>query len=296
MIIRRYGDGMRPDPRPPLDAAALRRAVLVPGGPWNALEVVAETASTNADMVAAARDGAAEGLIRVAEYQRAGRGRAGREWSSPPRAGLAVSVLLRPGTAGARWPAAPAARWGWLPLLAGVALAESVAGLAGVPARLKWPNDLLLDGAKCAGVLAEVASGAVVVGIGLNVTQRADELPEPAPGALPATSLALAGAQVTDRQQLLVELLRTTGQWYAMWRRHAGDADACGLRAAYLRICATVNQPVRALLPGGTVLTGTAETVDSEGRLALHTVHGTRALAAGDVTHLRPVKRGSRAG
>ena len=294
MIMHRYGDGMPPDIRPLLDAAALRRAVLSPGGPWHTLEVVAETASTNADLVAAARDGAPEGMILVAEHQRAGRGRAGRVWSAPPRAGLAVSVLLRPGAAAARWPAVPAARWGWLPLLAGVALAESVAGLAGVPARLKWPNDLLLDGAKCAGVLVEVAGGAVVVGIGLNVTQRPEELPEPAPGALPATSLALAGARVTDRQQLLVELLRTAGQWYGLWRRHAGDPGACGLRAAYLRICATVGKSVRALLPGGTVLTGTAETVDGEGRLVLHTQHGTRALAAGDITHLRPVRRGSR--
>ncbi|HLU33595.1 MAG TPA: biotin--[acetyl-CoA-carboxylase] ligase [Natronosporangium sp.] len=280
---------MCPDSRPPLDVAALRRAVLTPEGPWRALEVLADTASTNADVAAAAQQGAPEGLIVAAEHQRAGRGRAGRGWTAPPRASLAVSVLLRPGVAAAGWPAVPVTRWGWLPLLAGVALAESVAGLAGVTARLKWPNDLLLADAKAAGVLSEVAGGAVVVGIGLNVHQRVDELPTPGPGALPATSLALAGARVTDRQRLLVELLRATGEWYGAWRRHAGDADACGLRAAYQRWCATVDQPVRAILPGGAVLTGTAVTVDGEGRLVLRTAHGTQALAAGDITHLRPV-------
>src|SRR5690606_31010739 len=80
--------------------------------------------------------------IVAAEHQRAGRGRAGRGWTAPPRASLAVSVLLRPGVAAAGWPAVPVTRWGWLPLLAGVALAESVAGPAGVTARLEWPNAL----------------------------------------------------------------------------------------------------------------------------------------------------------
>jgi BirA family transcriptional regulator, biotin operon repressor / biotin---[acetyl-CoA-carboxylase] ligase len=244
------------------------------GGLWRELAVVAETGSTNADVADAARAGAAEGLVVVAEHQRAGRGRAGRTWSSPPRAGLAVSVLLRP--------AVPATRWGWLPLLAGVALADSVGRFAGVAAALKWPNDLLVADRKCAGILAEAVGDRVVVGIGLNVTLRADELPTPS-----ATSLALAGARTTDRAGLLLALLAALEEWYGRWRAAAGDAGTCGLRAAYLRACATVGQPVLALLPDGTELAGTASTVDSDGRLVLATPGGQRRLAAGDITHLR---------
>jgi BirA family biotin operon repressor/biotin-[acetyl-CoA-carboxylase] ligase len=272
--------------RAPLNAARLRLAVLAESRLWTALDVVEETASTNVDVVAAARAGAAEGLVVVAEHQHAGRGRAGRRWSSPPRAGLAVSVLLRPGGA--------PARWGWLPLLAGVALAEAVTRVAGVPATLKWPNDLLVGDGKCAGVLAEVAGDdAVVVGFGLNVSLRAGELPEPAPGGLPATSLALAGAGTTDRGMLLCALLSSIERWYGQWRATGGDVERCGLRAAYLRDCATVGRPVRVQLPDGVTLAGTADTVDAAGRLVLRTAAGVRSLAAGDVVHLRAAASGS---
>ncbi|HEY8472898.1 MAG TPA: biotin--[acetyl-CoA-carboxylase] ligase [Natronosporangium sp.] len=262
--------------RPPLPESSLREAVLRGSALWREMRVVAETGSSNADVAAAARAGAAEGLIVVAEHQRAGRGRTGRSWSSPPRAGLAVSVLLRP--------AVPPTRLGWLPLLAGVALAESVHRETGLLARLKWPNDLLIGGRKCAGILAEaVGVQAVVVGIGLNVTLRADELPIPE-----ATSLALAGARTTDRTRLLVALLAAIEAWYGRWRDAAGDPDASGLRPAYLRACATIGQRVRALLPDGTEPTGTATTVDPDGRLVLALPAGPRAVAAGDITHLRP--------
>jgi BirA family transcriptional regulator, biotin operon repressor / biotin---[acetyl-CoA-carboxylase] ligase len=258
-----------------LPPAELRRAVLVDGGLWTALDVVEETGSTNVDVIEAARAGAAEGLVLVAEHQRAGRGRAGRHWSSPPRAGLSVSVLLRPRV--------PAARWGWLPLLAGVALAESVDRVAGVAAALKWPNDLLVGDRKCAGILAEAVAGAVVVGIGLNVTLRTEELPAPE-----ATSLALAGARTTDRAVLLVALLHRMRDWYERWQAAGGDADASGLRPAYLRSCRTVGSPVRVRLPDGSDLAGTAETVDPEGRLVVRTPERSHLLAAGDVTHVLP--------
>lgn len=241
--------------------------------------MVAETGSTNADLAAAARAGAPEGLVLVAEHQRAGRGRAGRQWSSPPGAGLAVSVLLRPPV--------PVPRWGWLPLLAGVALVEAVGTVAGVTAAVKWPNDLLIAGRKCAGILAEAVGDGVVIGIGLNVTLRADELPTPE-----ATSLQLAGARTTDRALLLPALLAALERWYGGWRAAAGDADASGLRAAYLRSCATLGRQVRALLPDGTELTGRATAVDADGRLVLATPQGRRPLAAGDVSHVRPADSG----
>ncbi|MFC0508017.1 biotin--[acetyl-CoA-carboxylase] ligase [Micromonospora costi] len=281
--------------RPPLSAARLRRALVAPYGPWTRLELHAETGSTNADAAEAARAGEPEGLVVVAERQTAGRGRRGRVWQSPPRAGIATSVLLRPGEAVPErgWAAVPLTGYGWLPLLAGVALVDAVARLAELDAVLKWPNDLLIEGAKCAGVLAETAPGAspgqppaVVVGIGLNVTLRADELPEN-PTGLPATSLQLAGAAATDRDPLLRALLRSVADWYDRWRTAGGDAVESGLREAYLAACATIDRPVRVLLPGGGEVTGTATGVDTDGQLVVETPEGERHLAAGDVLHLR---------
>ncbi|MEV6370195.1 biotin--[acetyl-CoA-carboxylase] ligase [Micromonospora musae] len=281
--------------RPPLSAARLRRALVAPYGPWARLELKAETGSTNADVAEAARAGEPEGLVVVAEQQNAGRGRRGRVWQSPPRAGIATSVLLRPGEAVAErdWPAAPPSAYGWLPLLAGVALVEAVARLGELDATLKWPNDLLIDGAKCAGLLAEAVPGvagdqppAVVVGIGLNVTLRADELPEN-PTGLPATSLQLAGAATTDRDPLLRALLRALADWYDRWRSAGGDAVASGLREAYVAACATIDRPVRVLLPDGSELTGTATGVDRDGQLVVETSDGPRQVAAGDLLHLR---------
>src|SRR5690348_13255814 len=127
--------------RPPLNARALERALVTPGGLWSRIDVRAETGSTNADASAAAQRGEPEGLVIVAEQQTAGRGRRDRHWVSPPRAGITVSMLLRPGDAGV----SPGA-YAWLPLLAGVALAEAVQRVAEVDAALKWPNDLLVGG------------------------------------------------------------------------------------------------------------------------------------------------------
>jgi BirA family biotin operon repressor/biotin-[acetyl-CoA-carboxylase] ligase len=257
--------------RPPLREAALRRALLVPDGLWTDLRVVAETGSTNADVAAAARGGTPEGLVLVAERQTAGRGRLGRVWESPARAGIAASVLLRP-------TAVDPARFGWLPLLVGVALVEAVRRVADVDATLKWPNDLLIGDRKCGGILAEAADRAVVVGIGLNTTLRAHELPRP-----DTTSLALEGAASADRDPLLRALLRALAMWYLRWRDAGGDAEESGLREAYAFHCATLGREVTVQLPGDERLQGTADAVDATGRLVV----AGRALAAGDVTHLR---------
>jgi BirA family biotin operon repressor/biotin-[acetyl-CoA-carboxylase] ligase len=281
--------------RPPLSAARLTRALVAPHGPWRRLDLRVETASTNADVAEAARAGEPAGLVVVAERQTAGRGRRGRTWLSPPRAGIATSVLLRPGVAepDRDWPPAPPAGYGWLPMLAGVALVDAVRQLAELDAVLKWPNDLLVGDAKCAGILAEgipAAPGvppAVVLGVGLNVTLRADELPAN-PTGLPATSLRLAGAVATDRDPLLRALLRGVADWYDRWRLAGGDAVACGLRQAYLAHCATVGRRVRVLLPGDGELVGTATTVDDDGRLVVRDDTGDgHPVAAGDVLHVR---------
>jgi BirA family biotin operon repressor/biotin-[acetyl-CoA-carboxylase] ligase len=301
--------------RPPLSARALTRALVVPDGLWSKFDVREETGSTNADAAAAAAAGAPEGLVVVAESQTAGRGRRDRQWTSPPRAGLTVSVLLRPdctersegregmprlngltdctersegreGMPRLHRPGVPASAFGWLPLLAGVALVEAVARIGEVEAALKWPNDLLIDDRKCAGILAEVSGDAVVIGIGVNVSTRADELPETT--GVPATSLLLAGAANTDRSPLLRALLRSMARWYEGWREAGGDAEMCGLLAAYQRHCSTIGRRVRVLLPGGGERTGEAVTVDSGGQLVIRTEEGAEfRVSAGDVLHVR---------
>ncbi|MGP3634147.1 biotin--[acetyl-CoA-carboxylase] ligase [Streptomyces sp. 24-1644] len=270
--------------RPPLNVAALRRGLLRPDSLWSSVDVVETTGSTNSDLAARA-DGLAEGTVLVAEEQTAGRGRLDRTWTAPPRSGLFFSVYLKPGDV-------PPHRWGWLPLLAGVATATALAQSAGVDTALKWPNDLLvtIGGAerKAGGILAERAGEGVVIGIGLNVSLRADELPVPAAG-----SLALAGAVSTDRETLLRAVLRGLEEWYGSWRAADGDAAASGLQAAYAAGCATLDRTVRAELPGDRSVVGEAVAIDGDGRLVLSTGDGLQEpVSAGDIVHLRTEEDG----
>jgi BirA family biotin operon repressor/biotin-[acetyl-CoA-carboxylase] ligase len=261
--------------RPPLDAAALEAALVRGSRLWRSLEVVPEVGSTNAVLAARAADeDAAEGAVLVAEHQAAGRGRLDRTWTSPPRAGLTVSVLLRPDV--------PAARRGWLPLLTGVALAEAVGEVTGVRTSLKWPNDLLaVDGAKLAGILAEATGTAVVVGTGLNVTTRADELPPT------GSSLTLVTGGPVDRGPVLLAFLRALERRYLAWTAALGDPVSTGLAADYLAWCSTVGAEVTVTLPDGSTLAGTATGVDWDGRLVVRTGEGTVELASGEVQHVR---------
>lgn len=265
--------------RPPLNVPALRRGLLRPGGLWTGLDVVDRTGSTNSDLAGRAAS-LTEGTVLVAEEQTAGRGRLDRVWTAPARSGLFFSVYLEPG-------AVPVQRWGWLPLLAGVAAATGLARSAGVDMALKWPNDLLVtvggEERKAGGILAERAGDGVVIGIGLNVSLRADELPAPT-----AASLALAGAVSTDRETLLRGVLRSLEQWYGQWRAADGDAVASGLQEAYAAGCATLGRTVRAQLPGDRTLTGEAVAIDGDGRLVLSADDGLREpVSAGDIVHLR---------
>jgi BirA family transcriptional regulator, biotin operon repressor / biotin---[acetyl-CoA-carboxylase] ligase len=258
-----------------MSAERVRDALVAAGGLWREIRVVAETGSTNSDLLAQARRGVAEGAVLVAEAQSGGRGRMGRPWVAPPRAALTFSVLLRPA-------GVPQARRGWVPLLAGVAVALALRQEAGVDARLKWPNDVLVNGAKVAGILAEQADDAIVVGTGINVSTRRDELPVPG-----ATSLALEGAAVTDRDRLLAATLRELERWYRAWTGRAGDAVESGLAAGYRRLSATLGRPVRVSLPAGQTVTGVADEVDDLGRLVLASPEGPVPVSAGDVIHVR---------
>jgi BirA family biotin operon repressor/biotin-[acetyl-CoA-carboxylase] ligase len=175
--------------------------------------------------------------------------------------------------------------WGWLPLLAGLALHEAVDDTTGVATSLKWPNDLLAepDGGKLAGILAQTSGEAVVIGIGLNVDTTADELPVET-----ATSLFLAGDERVDRTELLAAILRRLDARLAQWTDCGGDAAACGLTAAYRAACSTIGRPVRVALANEPAVLGEALDVDDVGRLVLRTPHGEQRIGAGDVEHLRP--------
>lgn len=268
--------------RPPLSVRALAAALVRDGTFVTDLRVVATTGSTNDDVSELARAGAPAGLVLVAEAQSGGRGRLDREWHSPPRAGLTFSVLLRP-------PAAvPVHRHTWLPLLAGLAVQQAVERLGEVTTRLKWPNDVLLGPQlrKVGGILAQAGGGAVVLGVGLNVSTRRDELPAG------GTSLGVEAARCTDRDPLLRAVLRRLAALYAGWCEAAGDPAATGLQAAYETVCETLHRPVRVLLPDGGELVGRASGLDDSGRLVLRTDAGRQAVSAGDVTHVRPVPAG----
>jgi BirA family biotin operon repressor/biotin-[acetyl-CoA-carboxylase] ligase len=281
----------RSDGRPgALRAGPLRERVLAGSRLWSGLTVVAETGSTNDDLIAAARAGAAEGTILVAGRQTRGRGRLGRAWVSEPGAALTFSVLLRPA-------AVPASARGWLPLLTGVAVAAAVRDQAGLDVSLKWPNDVLARAAegtaataapaegKLAGILAEQSGDAIVVGIGLNVLASPDGLTS----SLPATSLAELGAGRTDPEELLAAILAELEFWYLRWVGGAvpGDAASSGLRAEYVRSCSTLGRNVRVELPGGASLSGRAGDVDSLGRLLVDGPDWVQPVSAGDVVHVR---------
>lgn len=267
--------------RPPLNAAALTRALVTSDSLWTTLEVVAATPSTNVELANRAAAGAPSGLVLIAEHQTAGRGRLDRTWTTPARSGLTMSVLVRPD-------GVPLSRWPWLPLLAGLAVAAAVRTQAQLPAAVKWPNDVVVGDRKLAGVLVErVEAGgpppAAIIGIGLNVSLRRNEMP-----VATATSVAVAQGATTDRTVLASAVLRTLAGLLGDWESKAGDASR-GLRAAYVDACTTVGQRVRVALSADESVEGDAVGIDESGRLLLRTSGSQLAVGAGDVVHLRPL-------
>ena len=274
---------------PRLDAVALHHALVEgPDAPYTSLEVVEQIGSTNAELISRAAGGAADRSVLISEHQASGRGRLGRTWTAPPRTQVAVSVLLRPG-------ALSPTLFGWLPLVTGLAVRDGLRAAGGVDATLKWPNDVLVDGRKIAGILAEMTTvpgggdfgvrlPAIVVGTGINVGLTAEELPVPH-----ATSLALAGGN-TDRDAVARAVLEALSLRHTQWReceRGSGSTVSDELMAEYSRACSTLGADVRIELPGDVVRTGRAERVDRDGRLVVVTRDGELAVSAGDVTHVR---------
>ena len=261
--------------RPPLDAGAVATALA--GTRWRP-EVLVASPSTNAVVAERLRAGEPEGLVVVADHQTAGRGRLDRSWVTPAGAALTFSVLLTPDEA-------PVARWPWLPLLTGVAVAEAVRRTAGVGVALKWPNDVLAEERKVCGILVERVEGprkaGAVVGVGVNVSQTPDELPVPT-----ATSLEQAAGARVDRVALLAGVLEALAERYDAWR--AAGAEPAHLHTAYTELCDTLGRTVRVRLPSGDDVVGEAVRIDADGRLLVRTAHGATVLGAGDVIHVRP--------
>lgn len=312
--------------RDSLDAEIVGAGLVTSGQPWRGVEFHPALGSTNTRLreivtgaaaptgpyaVAPAARGSGPWWVVLTDHQTGGRGRLGRVWEVPDRASVAVSCAV---------PVSGPAVAGWLPLLAGLALSRAlreVSRAAGhvLDPRLKWPNDVLLgdDGdRKVSGILCELVAlpaaqsavgvegvegldGAagetayvVVVGTGVNVDQRRDELPVDT-----ATSLALAGATVR-REDVVVAYLRELAAVLQGLESTSASATAPvvgavdeATRAAYVAACSTVGARVRVHLPGGRVADGDAVDVDRDGGLVVATAGGRRTFAAGDVVHVR---------
>jgi BirA family biotin operon repressor/biotin-[acetyl-CoA-carboxylase] ligase len=231
------------------------------------IRTVAETRSTNADLIALARTGIEEGLWLRAERQSGGRGRQGRAWDSPG-GNLYASTLVRLRPAD---PPAPT-----LALVAAVALEEAAGAYLSSrrpPARIKWPNDLLIDGAKLAGILLERTDDAIVIGIGVNLAHHPEHLDRP------AISLAAHGAPVSP-VDFLATLAETFARWIGIWR---GEGLA-PVRARWIERAHPIGTALTARLPDGQAIDGLFDGLDAGGALILRLASGTRhVIHAGDV-------------
>jgi BirA family biotin operon repressor/biotin-[acetyl-CoA-carboxylase] ligase len=222
--------------------------------------------STNRYLLELAANGAPEGVVAVADEQLAGRGRLGRSWVAPPGASLLVSVLLRPNLS--------VGRAHLVTVAAGLAAVDAVRELAHIDARLKWPNDVVVDDRKLAGVLAEASGDAIVVGMGLNV--RWTEFPPEI--AQTATACNLCSETPVDRDVLLAT-------WLAAFDRRLDDLD--GVARDATDASATLGRRVRVELADAS-FEGIARALTPEGHLVVRDDTGAdRTVAAGDVIHLR---------
>lgn len=254
--------------RQTLRQEALHEALVTAGSPWSGLDVHAELGSTNAELATSGQ----LWRVVVADHQSAGRGRLGRSWEAPRGTAVTMSALL---------PTPPAP--GWLPLVAGLAVARGITDLADLQPGLKWPNDVLLaedDWRKVCGILCELTAAGVVVGIGVNVDQDRDELPVDT-----ATSLRLSGAAAVAREELIVAVL---GHLAALHADLVAGGDAAeAAHAAYRAQCTTIGRDVELQLGSAGPTRARAVAVDDEGRLVVDEQGRRYAVAAGDVVHVR---------
>ncbi len=256
------------------------------------LEILAEAGSTNTELVSRASGPDSAGWpdfsVLVTNSQTNGRGRLGRVWVAPPGSSLAISVLVHP-TLPAGEPLG-LEHYGWLPLIAGIAMTKSVARL--VPEHsvtLKWPNDVQINGRKVCGILAELlpSRDSVVVGAGLNLAFAVGDLPTPTSTSVGLNGATLSGDELADAA--LAGYLSELRSLYREFLRLGADPGASGVSEQLSDLCSTLGQEVRVELPGGDDLIGTAIDIDGAGRLSVRRSADGRvvSVAAGDVTHLR---------
>jgi BirA family biotin operon repressor/biotin-[acetyl-CoA-carboxylase] ligase len=249
------------------------------------IAIAERTGSTNADLV---RDRALDPAawphfsVLVTDDQTDGRGRLGRVWSALAGGAIAVSVVLDVDDL------RPADR-GWVPLLAGAAMTRAIAGQVGDihTARMKWPNDVLVDGRKISGILAEGVTGAgaaIILGAGVNTAMTAEQLPVPT-----ATSLAALGVHVTPGviDSVLADYLAALGELLGALLLEDGDAVRAGVHAEVEALCGTLGTAVRVHLPDGSELVGEALRLGSHGELIVGNGADETSVVAGDVVHVR---------
>ena len=229
-----------------------------------------ELDSTNRWALDRAREGAAEGLVVVADHQTAGRGRLDRTWEAPPGSSLLVSVLLRSPADGGPHEAHRAV------IAAAVALARAVRTVAGVDAGMKWPNDVVVGDRKLAGILAEHEGDALVVGLGVNVNWEAF----PPELAATATACNLEAGHAVDRKSLLDAFLTELA---------TALGDPVATERAHRELLVTLGRRVRVSLVRDGVLEGEAVGLGVHGELEVRDDSGViHAVTTGDVVHLRP--------
>ena len=250
-------------PRTPLDEAVINSLIT----PYWRVSVVEFTGSTQNDLAQLISSGIAfDGQVLTTEYQTSGRGRLDRTFEAPKSSALLFSFYIKPRR--------KKEEWGFIPLIAGLSVVSAISKLdSSIQLDLKWPNDCLVNEKKCAGVIAQALADGIIIGIGLNVSMRQDELPVPN-----ATSLALEGSKLSDRNQILAQILISFSELLQEWETGISLVDR------YEKASTTIGKQVRVELPGGQILEGMATGISHIGELILDNgIH----VSAGDVIHLR---------
>lgn len=228
------------------------------------VSVVELTSTTQGDLVQKVRDGDARvGDVIVAEFQTAGRGRLDRTFEAPKGSALLFSFYIEPQRS--------RDDWGWIPLIAGYSVAKTLHAFG---AKIKWPNDILIENKKVSGLIAEIVGNGIVVGIGINVGMQEEELPVDT-----ATSLLLQGATDLTRNEILSEVLEEFEEHFCQW-----DKGIDEVQALYCHLSATLGQEIRVEFPDGKLHHAVARSISDTGALVLD--DGTHVQAA-DVIHLR---------
>ncbi|CAN5516288.1 biotin--[acetyl-CoA-carboxylase] ligase [soil metagenome] len=229
-----------------------------------------EIGSTNTRAAALAAQGCGEGVIVIARQQTAGRGRLGRAWISPPDGGISFSVVLRPKIELSRLPL--------ITLATGVAVAQAIEASVGVRPGLKWVNDLTLSGRKLGGILAEMPGQALIIGIGINVRLKAEELPDDLKDKVEWLERAAGGP--VDPNLVVVELASKLEAQYELLK--AGKSDE--ILALWKAYSVTLGQMVEAR-SANQIITGKAIDIANSGALIVEAEDGTRSeLVAGEIS------------